>query len=434
MRLLVKTNITEVVMNFRILKKWLLNRIQVNNRLKNVCIWYLLFLMVSTRKHTLEEAARFSGMNKSQFSRFLKEHGGLAVYTLQNLSKKQAKQFSKVMNCLEKGSLPWKIALLIDSTIQNRSTLHTDNAKRFNHGKGFVIGHQWTNIVLVINDMIIPLTPIPFYSKNYCRENNLQYRTENEAVVEYITNLQLEDYIGPYNPKEVIVLADSGYDDKKIENAIARKKWKFIIALNKTRGVKTQTQYSNTLKSKDWNQVAVLFKNCHRIKWQTIRIFTNSSKKKRMEFRIRQIIGYLRYVGKVQLICSEFKKRPYGRIKYLACNDLKAKPRQIVIGYRMRWAIEIFHKEVKMFLGFEDVATKTFESVMAHVHWVYCAYILLHYPPPGVPAHIKSLADKQRRIKAIVESKDKARVIQLLTQINGLERYKNELRRALEAT
>ena len=420
-------------MNFAILKNWLLNRIQVSNRLKNVCVWYLLFLMVSTRKHSLEQAARFSGINKSQFSRFLKNHGGLAVYTLETLSKRQAKQFSKILDSLEKGTLPWRVAILIDSTIQNRSTLHTDNAKRFNHGKGFVIGHQWTNIVLVINDMLIPLVPIPFYSKNYCRKNDLQYKTENEAVVEYITNLQLGDYIGPHNPKDVIVLADSGYDDKKIENAIAGKKWKYIIALNKTRGVKTERQYLTTVKSKHWNQVAVLFKNCRRIKWQTIRILTSSGKKKRMEFRIRQIIGYLRYVGRVQLICSEFKKRPYGRTKYLACNDLKAKPRQILIGYRMRWAIEIFHKQVKMFLGFEDVATTTFESVKAHIHWVYCAYILLHSRPPGLPERITSLADKQRRIKAIIDTKEKNRVIQLLTQINGVERYKNQLRRALEA-
>jgi len=152
--------------------------------------------MVSTRKHTLEGAARFSGTNKSQFSRFLKTYAGIACYTLQELSRKQAKQFSQILNYLGKGSLPWRIAILIDSTIQNRSSLHTDNAKRFNHGKGFVIGHQWTNILLIINDMIIPLSPIPFYSKNYCRRNNLQYKTENEAVVEYITNLKLEDYLG----------------------------------------------------------------------------------------------------------------------------------------------------------------------------------------------------------------------------------------------
>ena len=39
-----------------------------------------------------------------------------------------------------------------------------------------------------------------------------------------------------HNPHEIVVLADSGYDVKKIEQAIVRKNWKFIIALKK-RGV-----------------------------------------------------------------------------------------------------------------------------------------------------------------------------------------------------
>ena len=86
-----------------------------------------------------------------------------------------------------------------------------------------------------------------------------------------------------------------------------------------------------------------------------------------------------------------------------------------------------------MFLGFEDVATKWFVSVMAHVHWVYCAYILLHSRPPGVPEHTTSLADKQRKTKDVIDSKETSRVIQLLTQINGSDRYKNELRTALKA-
>jgi len=389
--------------------------------------------MVSTRKHTLRGAAKFSGINKAQFSRFLKRHAGVAVCTLENLSKKQAKGVSKVTACLAKGSVPWKIALLIDSTIQGRSSLHADNAKRFNHGQGFVIGHQWTNIVLVINDVLIPLPPIAFHSRKYCRQNDLTYKTENEAVVEYINNLNLQDYIGEHNPKEIIVLADSGYDDKKIENAIAAKKWRFILALKKTRSVKSEKQHCNTSKSRGWTHIAALFKNHRRVKWQTIRIITSGPRKKRMDFRIRQIVGYLRYVGKVQLICSEFKKRPQSRRKYLACNDLKAKARQVLLGYRIRWAIEIFHKQVKMFLGFQDVATKTFEAVKAHVHWVYCAYILLQSHPPGIPEHTKSLPDRQRKVEAIIESKQKARVIQLLTQINGADRYKNELRQALEA-
>jgi len=135
----------------------------------------------------------------------------------------------------------------------------------------------------------------------------------------------------------------------------------------------------------------------------TIRIFiTKSAKRKRMDFRIRQTVGYLKNVGKVRLVCSEFKKRPDGRRKFLACNNLKVTARQIIIGYRLRWKIEIFHKEVKMFLGFEDVSAISFDAVTAHVHWVYCAYILLNSQPPGIPAEMKSLAEKQKRVQAIV--------------------------------
>jgi hypothetical protein len=82
------------------------------------------------------------GQDAAQFSRLLKNHSGLAVYNLNQLSKKQAKQLSKAMKYLDTDRLPWKVAVIIDSTFQNRSTLHTDNAKKFNHGKGYVIGHQ----------------------------------------------------------------------------------------------------------------------------------------------------------------------------------------------------------------------------------------------------------------------------------------------------
>lgn len=415
-------------MDFGDLQRWMINRLPVSKRLRAICVSYVLFLMIEARKHSQREAARFWGINKSQVCRFLQKRTDVAVHTLSRLSKRQAKQFSKAVLGLR--GLPWKIAILADSTIQTRSTVHTDNAQRLNHGKGFVIGHQWTNVVLVIDDMIIPLPPIPLYTKKYCQEHGLEYKTENQLLVEYINQLSLEEYIGPHNPEEVLFLAESGYDDKKIQNAIMEKKWGFIIALNKTRSVKSERQYSNTPKSQAWSHVAELFRNHRRIKWRTVRIPTNGPRRRRIEFRTRQIVGYLRYVGKVQVICSEFKKRPNGRTKYLACNHLSVTARQILVGYRIRWSIETFHKTVKMHLGFEDVAAKNFKSVISHVHWVYCAYILLHSHAHNVPETIQSVPDIQRRIKEIIDTKDNARVLQLLTQFNGLQRYKNELRAA----
>jgi hypothetical protein len=420
-------------MNYSQLCRWANLKLNVKKSLKQIATAYVVFIMISTRKHTQKAASELSGFAKSSFCKLLKKRN-VAVVTLDELSKRQAKQFGKHIRFMADGKLPWKITIIIDATLQNRSSLHSENVKRFNHGKGFVIGHQWTNIVLFFNEMLIPLPPIAFYTKKYSRENNLEYRTENENVVEYIRNLDLEEYFGPHDPKQVIVLADSGYDSKDIENAIQIKQWRYVIALKKTRAVKTEKEYASTPKSKGWHQVGQFFKNHRRVKWVTVFLPKNSSVKKRKEFRVRQIIGYLRSVGKAQLICSEFKKKcPSGRRKYLACNDMKATPRQILWGYRIRWEIEIFHKMIKMFLGFEDVAAKSFNSIASHVHWVYCAYILMNSHPPGMPRHTKSMAEKQKMVTQSVRKKEMLSVLQLLSQINGVDRYKIQLRQALES-
>ena len=416
-------------MRVQTVQTWIARQLFVRRRLANVCTSYLLFLMVVTTKHSLEEAARFSGLHKSQFSKMLKAHSNVATYTLERLSKKQAQQVAKARQKLKE--LPWHIAIIVDSTLQRRASLHPENAKTFNHGQGFVVGHQWTNIVLLLNDILIPLRPIPFYSQRYCRDHALAYRTEHDLVVDYIQQLHLEDYIGSYDPREVVVLTDSGYDNKKIQNAIAAKQWHVIIALGKTRSVKSAMLYLTTPKSKQWCHIAAFFRHHRRLKWHTIRITTNGTKRKRIEFRTRDTIGYLRYVGQVQLVCSEPRKRPDGRRKYLACNDMRVTARQIIIGYRLRWAIELFHKTVKQHLGFEDVATHGFDSVMSHVHWVYCAYILLSMSPPGGSAGVKSLGDKQRQLQQLLANQETRRVLQKLTQIGGVQRYKDELRQAL---
>jgi hypothetical protein len=414
------------------LPTWIKRQIAVRQRLERVCTSYLLFLMVVTTKHSLQEAARFAGLHPSLFSNLLHSHSKVAITTLESLSKTQARQFAKALKRVN--GLPWKIVIIIDSTLQHRASLHPENAKTFNHGKGYVIGHQWTNIVLILGDMLIPLRPIPFYSKRYCQTHGLAYQSEHERVVEYLRALDLEDYIGAYDRREVVVLADSGYDDKKIEKAIADQRWHFIIALSKTRSVKSEALYLTTPKSQQWCHIAMFFRRHRRLKWDTIRLATSGNTRKRMDFRVRHTSGYLRYVGKVELVCSELRNRPDGRRKYLACNDLRATARQIVMGYRLRWAVELFHKSVKQHLGFEDVATHGFDAVISHVHWVYCAYILLHMPPPGLSPGGHSIGDKQRALQQGLADTEKRRILQKLTQIGGVQRYKDELRQALTGT
>ena len=142
------------------LQTWIQRQIAVRQRLERVCTSYLLFLMVVTTKHSLHEAARFSGLHTCLFSNLLKAHAKVASTTLDSLSKTQARQFAKALKRVN--GLPWKIVIIIDSTLQHRASLHPENAKTFNHSKGYVIGHQWTNIVLILGDMLIPLRPTPF--------------------------------------------------------------------------------------------------------------------------------------------------------------------------------------------------------------------------------------------------------------------------------
>ncbi len=419
-------------MNYRKFFNQATQKIGIAKRLSTVAAIYIIFLMPPVRKHTLEAAATFAHSTKSRFGKFLKNHKILAIYTLNELSKKQARQFAGIIENLK--DQPWKIAIIIDAATQNRSSLHPENSQRFNHGKGFIIGHQWTDIVLFFNGLIIPLVPIPFYTKNFCKQKGIVYRTANEVLVEYINDIELVEIIGDHSPEDIVVPADSGYDDLKIENIILDKGWDFIIALKCSRGVKSVFQYKNTPESAGQADIATFFWRLRRLKWLTIRIFiTKSLKRKRLDFRIRQTVGYLKNVGKIRLVSSEFKQRPDGRRKFQACNNLKVTARLIIIGYRLRWKIEIFHKEVKMFSGFEDVATISFDAVTAHVHQVYCAYILLNSQLPGIPTDMKSMAEKQKRAGQIVENKEKSRVMQLLTQFNGVDRFKTELRQALTA-
>ena len=62
----------------------------------------------------------------------------------------------------------------------------------------------------------------------------------------------------------MVVLTDSGYDNKKRETAMANKRWHFIIALGKTRRVKSETLSLTTPKSRQWGHIATFFRHHRR--------------------------------------------------------------------------------------------------------------------------------------------------------------------------
>jgi hypothetical protein len=55
-------------------------------------------------------------------------------------------------------------------------------------------------------------------------------------------------------------------------------------------------------------------------------------------------------------------------------------------------------------------------------------------PKAGLSPDVHSMGDKQRALQQGLADREKRRILQKLTQIGGVQRYKDELRQALAGT
>lgn len=362
----------------------------VPKRLQNVVYGYLLSLMLHAVKNTQRFAADVTGLNKSQFSRLLSKHQDLAIQSLKDLSMQAARAAARDKSPFVAGT-PWTVAILIDATLHPRSSLHVHNAQRHNHGEGFVIGHQWTNIVLLIGEQTIPLPPIPFLSRKECKRRGVEYRTEHEALTDYLESLQLSKWIGFHDPSEIVVITDSGYDGKKLQRAILAQGWDLLTSIRSNRSAQTSRQAEND--ANKYQKVSELFRSVRKqAPWETVRVTADGGKRK--EFRARRLIGRIRGLkATMTLVCSE-KPRRIGRM-YFVCSNTQIPTGALIRAYRRRWEIEMFHRVAKQQLGMLDAGVHHFDSMISHIHWVYCAYILLHQlEMPEAP----DLLSRQRKL------------------------------------
>lgn len=123
----------------------ILKNLLLPSRIFETLSWYVLSLMLPTDKHTQAFAESISGKDNSLFSDLLTKDLPLSLNALNRSSKRRLKKLLRKRRPLDQGT-PWTAALIIDSTLHARSSRHLNNAQRFNHGKGFIIGHQWINI------------------------------------------------------------------------------------------------------------------------------------------------------------------------------------------------------------------------------------------------------------------------------------------------
>jgi hypothetical protein len=418
----------------KFLSRWIVKSRVVSDRLEMVIGWYLFSLMIEAPKHTLTFASSISGLAKSQFSRLLSGHRGLAEKFLETLSQQIGIAWSETRQVLIPGS-GWSILLIVDATLHPRSSLHVQNSQRFNHGEGFVIGHQWTNVVLLVNERVIPLPPISFLSKNECRRRGLEYVSEHEKLRVYLKELKLGLWVGIHRADEVVVLMDSAYGDKKLLRLIHGRGWAFVCALRSNRSVRTinpaQEDASQPRRIRhQWTSIKNLFWATRKqAPWETVRdtLASDRKGKRRKEFRARRLMGRLKEIPfDIALVCSE-KSKGHGRI-YLSCSRTDLPIRAIVLAYRRRWWIELFHRAVKKNLGLLDAGVVEFDSQVSHVHWIYSAYLLL-----GEMEDVDKLGMelRQRRLAEGLQARRYREILQMATQAGGARRVKTHCQTVL---
>ena len=388
-----------------------------SQRLLDTLLWYLISLMLPADKHTQANAEKISGKDNSLFSNLLNADQDIAKLALSRASRRAIKKISKKRTLIERGS-PWEVAIIIDATLHRRASRHTQDSQRFNHGKGWVVGHQWSNIGLLINGQFIPLPPIPFYTKKYCKKNSIKYKTEHKKICSYLRTLSLKDLGLSIDPDKVVLLLDSGYDNKPLQNTIISRGWDFVVSLKCDRNISPKPGI--------WNRIDEYFKDGRR-PWKSVRIITYRGKKKKMrQYRYKEQLGFLKGLRRqVKLVYS--KKSGEAKSKFLASSNVHVSSKSIILIYRKRWAIEIFHRDIKSYLGMEDAGVKSFKSLYNHVYWVYLAYILLkeRYPEMGIK-WAQTKFDRENRQRELKES------LKILSRINGVEGLKVKIRSVIE--
>jgi hypothetical protein len=229
----------------------------------------------------------------------------------------------------------------------------------------------------MINDELIPLCSVPFYSRTYCKHQGMAYQTEMEMVSQWIEALPDADLLPPEILAKIHFILDTGYDAQVIQNAIQSIKAKFTVGLRVERSV-------NDLGAREY------FRRHREIPWKTIRVkdIDGTKGKKERRFRVRAASRlYLKRFGLVNVVCSEKSSgsaRKTSR-KYLATNDVTQSARKTVLIYMKRWRIETWHKDMKQSYGFGDCRSQKFNAVESHINFALCAYCLNGLKDPKLP-------------------------------------------------
>lgn len=216
---------------------------------------------------------------------------------------------------------------------------------------------------------------IPHYTKEYCAEKGLQHRTTAEAAADLIRSLPLPE------EADVVVLGDTAYDAKVVQEACEDRKYIWIAPANPERVYEGSRGHRPKVRSrlKDWTSLSLTTIRLQAstgkyAKYRRLSKWRVGPKQKPRVYYAYQEEREVRSVGRVQLVFStmkhDLKKATPDDVKILMTNALDLSVSEVIEMYSLRWQVELFFKELKSTLGF---AQYSFEKFLAVEAWVETA-------------------------------------------------------------
>ena len=389
------------------LKRWI-GTLELKDSVKLLVIRVVVaFLLHAGRMSCLRAAGavRCEARHRAQISRFL------ARPRWRKLDHNRVLQERVLALEAKKG----RFVYLVDATLTSQSGKKTQNTfstgnrkrrprkgRRYSKNKHAPKNcHSFTTGLLITPSGIrIPFCK-PYYTREYCEKTGRVHRTTAEAAADLIRELPLPD------GAQVTVDGDTAYDADVVRDACRERGYDWIFPCNPERvlaGPKGKRPKVRSL-LKDWSnwsrqtirlapgqgRYAVYRRLCpHRI----------GPKAKDRTFYVHEERRQVHSVGEVRLVFSttnkNLKTAGPDDVKILMTNNHRLSVRDVIELYSLRWQIELFFKELKSCLGFDQYSFRKFEPVEAWVELALTAFLYLEWHRVQQMAR-RDLSDEEKR-------------------------------------
>jgi SRSO17 transposase len=241
-------------------------------------------------------------------------------------------------------------------------------------------------ILLASDGTRFPLPALPYYTKQYCRQHRIKFKTQVELAAQMIRDAPI-----PLDVGKVIVLADEYYEGGTVHQVCATKGYSYIMPTDSRRCLADKQGHRTavTLHERGRHLSRRLFRKIVLVEGQektvSYRRLSEPGRKTKRVYRAHTEAQMVTGLDLVRITYSWKRKRRKGKYsggdtyKVLVSNDMTLSVEQIIEYYELRWQIELFFRELKSAIGFNRFRGDSFTAYARFVSMVLLSFLFLEW-------------------------------------------------------